>query len=548
MNVPEPPGTGYAPPEPSLGIPAPVTAAQPSWNAGLPVGAPPPWSTGLPPVAAPPQHRLGRRVSAALADIALLSVLFVVLGLISGGTPARNLPPGVLNVAVGAVHFGTWWIRFGEVTVAGWWLAGYLAALLLYYFVLEAATGQTLGKRVLGLRVVARDGTRPSAAAIAARTLLRLVDWLPLLYLTGFITVLATGARRQRLGDLAARTGVVADPGVPAAQWPAVLAGTLASLAILGMSVQVNTGGPPGQASAGQPCHGVSFHHPAGWFQAPAEVRAVGNAPLCRTGLFLGPSDAIVIEAYSLPGRVTAANLAAFTPFFTRSMRQAVAQDGGALRAGPQRITVGGLPALRFQGPGRSYDGTPVAVTVVFAFDGTTQYEIDCQYTRAHAAQVTRACGQVLRTFKVAGAPGGPASRAPGTTPAPPGSPQRWEQGLGSLQRQLNNALPPGVITAGSLRRTAAALRRCTSELAGLGPPAKVLRPTYRLASRACTAFAQAAAFATAGARAYHTAGPTGRTETRLLNRTDAAVNHGIGLIDRAFYGAPVLPPGYPGG
>src|SRR5262249_60607544 len=61
---------------------------------------------------------------------------------------------------------------------------------------------------LLGRRVVRPGGSRASAAAVAGRTLLRLIDWLPALYLTGFITVLATGPRRQRLGDLAARTGV----------------------------------------------------------------------------------------------------------------------------------------------------------------------------------------------------------------------------------------------------------------------------------------------------------------------------------------------------
>lgn len=88
-----------------------------------------------------------------------------------------------------------------------WWLV-YLAVVLLYYFVFEVAVGQSVGKRLLGLRVARADGSRPSAAAIAVRTLLRLVDWLPALYLVGFIAMLATGVRRQRLGDLAAKTRV----------------------------------------------------------------------------------------------------------------------------------------------------------------------------------------------------------------------------------------------------------------------------------------------------------------------------------------------------
>jgi uncharacterized RDD family membrane protein YckC len=65
--------------------------------------------------------------------------------------------------------------------------AGFVALALLYYFALEAVTGQTVGKRLLGLRV-SRRGERASVGAVAGRTLLRVVDWLRLLYLVGFLT------------------------------------------------------------------------------------------------------------------------------------------------------------------------------------------------------------------------------------------------------------------------------------------------------------------------------------------------------------------------
>jgi uncharacterized RDD family membrane protein YckC len=572
MTLPEVPGSGNGGPEPLPGAASPGTAWSPPWTPpgvasrppGVVPGPPSGVAPGLPPGAAPgvppglpylppgvvpdqpaeafaPRTGLGRRVSAALVDIALLAVLFLILGLATGGTPAHTLPPGVVDIRA-TFWIGPWWIRFGEVTVAGWWLALYLAMLLTYYFAMEATTGRTAGKLLLGLRVTSRDGTRPSTAAIAARTLLRLVDWLPLLYLAGFITTLATGRRRQRLGDLTARTEVAVAPGATIQAWHAVLAGIVAGLVILGLSVRVTSGPPSGLASAAgtKPCHGVSFHHPAGWLEASAQER-VASHPECRTALFVGPSDAIVVEAFSAPGRVTAANLAVVTPSVTGEVQRLMARVGGALLAGPRRTTVGGLPALEYRVSGRSYDGAPITSTLVFAFAGQTAYEINCQQTRAHAAQVTRACGQVLRTFTVAGYPASPAPAA-----APAGSPQRWLQGLGSLRRQMNNALPPGTVTQGSLRATAATLRRCTPELAALGPPARPLRPTYRLAKQACAAFDQAAAYATAAARAYTTTSPSssaGRRLSKLLNQTDAAVNHGTSLIDRAYYGAPVLSP-----
>jgi uncharacterized RDD family membrane protein YckC len=67
--------------------------------------------------------------------------------------------------------------------------------------------GQTLGKRVLGLRVIDAQGLRLQLPQIALRNLLRFVDMLPLLYLTGGMAALAT-RKCQRLGDLAANTVV----------------------------------------------------------------------------------------------------------------------------------------------------------------------------------------------------------------------------------------------------------------------------------------------------------------------------------------------------
>jgi len=131
-----------------------------------------------------------------------------------------------------------------------------------------------------------------------------------------------------------------------------------------------------------------------------------------------------------------------------------------------------------------------------------------------------------------------------GTTgPAPHAKIQRWGKGLASLRRQMTNAMPAGTITPGSLLQTATTLRRCAPELDALGPPARPLRSTYRLARWACAAFAQGAGFAIAAARAYTTTTRSGKM-TRLLNQLDAAFNHGINLISIASYGASIFSSG----
>lgn len=68
--------------------------------------------------------------------------------------------------------------------------------------------GQTLGKRILRLRVMDVRGLRLQPSQIIIRNLLRAVDNLPLLYLLGGLVCLIS-RHAQRLGDLAANTIVV---------------------------------------------------------------------------------------------------------------------------------------------------------------------------------------------------------------------------------------------------------------------------------------------------------------------------------------------------
>ena len=132
---------------------------------------------------------IGRRIGAALIDLALMLLLFVVLGIALGEGESSDSGASVS-------------LEGGEFVL-------FLALMLLYYFATEAAWGgQTVGKRLLGLRVAARDGGRASPGKIAARTALRLIDVLPVLYLLGFVVMLATSAH-QRVGDAVAGTVVV---------------------------------------------------------------------------------------------------------------------------------------------------------------------------------------------------------------------------------------------------------------------------------------------------------------------------------------------------
>ena len=78
--------------------------------------------------------------------------------------------------------------------------------------------GQTIGKRLFGLRVIDSHGLRLRISQVVLRNLMRLFDSLPLLYLVGAAASMC-GRNLQRLGDLVANTVVVrerrwADPDI----------------------------------------------------------------------------------------------------------------------------------------------------------------------------------------------------------------------------------------------------------------------------------------------------------------------------------------------
>ncbi len=76
-----------------------------------------------------------------------------------------------------------------------------------YYIVMEATQGATLGKMALGLRVVRVDGAPISWSESVIRNLLRIVDCL-VFYILGAILIW-TSPLKQRLGDKVAHTVVV---------------------------------------------------------------------------------------------------------------------------------------------------------------------------------------------------------------------------------------------------------------------------------------------------------------------------------------------------
>jgi uncharacterized RDD family membrane protein YckC len=89
--------------------------------------------------------------------------------------------------------------------------------------------GQTVGKRLLRLRVVDAEGMRLQFNQIVTRNLLRFVDSLPGTYLVGGL-VCWFNSKCQRLGDMAANTIVICIPRVAEPDLDQLLAGKFNSL------------------------------------------------------------------------------------------------------------------------------------------------------------------------------------------------------------------------------------------------------------------------------------------------------------------------------
>jgi uncharacterized RDD family membrane protein YckC len=130
----------------------------------------------------------GRRVVATLVDLIALGFVFVLMSVLFGTSSAES----------------------GQVSASleGFWALVYFVVVFAYYILMEGYLGQTVGKMLLGIKVVQEEnGAVPGLREASIRTVLRIVDGL-FFYLVALITVLAS-ARNQRLGDMAAHTLVV---------------------------------------------------------------------------------------------------------------------------------------------------------------------------------------------------------------------------------------------------------------------------------------------------------------------------------------------------
>jgi uncharacterized RDD family membrane protein YckC len=138
---------------------------------------------------------LGSRAAAFIIDqiILLIVNILIIIGLLFmiNGTFMDFFSSNMPSYLVGAAIILIFIIRWG------------------YFFAFEYFSGgSTLGKKMVGIRVIQENGHSITLLSSLIRNLLRIIDSLPMNYLVGMLMIFFH-TKHKRLGDLVAGTVVV---------------------------------------------------------------------------------------------------------------------------------------------------------------------------------------------------------------------------------------------------------------------------------------------------------------------------------------------------
>lgn len=170
---------------------APLAAGAPPQTTAAPPSAPAVAAAGAEAIAGGRIAGLGDRLIAVVLDTLVFAGVFAVVGMWAATRWGGLTESGFEMIGTGAM------VALGATAAIGF----------LYYWLLEAFAGATIGKGIAGIRVSGADGRRCGLDASLIRNLVRLIDGLGV-YLVGFLVALFS-KKRQRLGDHLAHTYVV---------------------------------------------------------------------------------------------------------------------------------------------------------------------------------------------------------------------------------------------------------------------------------------------------------------------------------------------------
>jgi uncharacterized RDD family membrane protein YckC len=138
------------------------------------------------------KEAVGRRILAFIIDSLIISLFLAMVW-----------SAGVIYVFRSGSEFLGYVLVSAQLSLPIIWLTLWFV----YAFVLEGWKGQTIGKKLLSLVVVGKDGNACGFRRSFIRNVLRYIDGLGY-YIPGLIVMLLS-EKRQRIGDHLARTFVV---------------------------------------------------------------------------------------------------------------------------------------------------------------------------------------------------------------------------------------------------------------------------------------------------------------------------------------------------
>ena len=147
--------------------------------------------------------------------------------------------------------------------------------------------------------------------------------------------------------------------------------------------------------------HGVTFSYPDSWktITGTTTTASAGSATWSES-VGVSPIDLVLVSEYPLAVTVDPMNMDPIEVEATNTIGGLFKQGGGTMESGPTRSTMGGFPSLEYTGTVKAPDGTLVSSRVILAFNGTTEYFVNCQSTDAQKAEISAGCDQVVASFQ----------------------------------------------------------------------------------------------------------------------------------------------------
>jgi len=158
--------------------------------------------------------------------------------------------------------------------------------------------------------------------------------------------------------------------------------------------------------------HGITFAYPGTWAKvAPGQVTQRAGTPVWEQWLQIPntatdgqmSTDLVMLGAYRLSVSITAANIAAYDEAIRAALDSFLTQLGTTVTSPVTRTVFGKFPAYQLEIDGVAPDNSPVHSRLVYAFNGRTEYALNCQHgtTSAVAPDVMLGCDQIQQSFKL---------------------------------------------------------------------------------------------------------------------------------------------------